>query len=97
MIRTLLVSYEDFISAYDPAYTQDIDSWRLCFTEFMHFIRELILSNPTRQNINFLHGCYADVMYSIKAYERHAGVNLFPTRLWGRSMLHSLYSGDTLT
>ena len=104
MKRTLLLTYEDYlnfakhpVTAYDPYFTKDIDSWRLCFDEFMHFTRELVLSNPTRQIANYLHGLVADVIYSCKAYERHSGVNLFPTTRSCGSMLHSLYSGDTLT
>lgn len=104
MKRALILDYDDYenfvahpISAFDPHYTKDSDSWRRAFDEFLHFTRELILSNPSRKNLNYITGIYADTLYSIKAYERHAGVNLFPTRFWGRSMLHSLFSGDTLT
>lgn len=104
MKRSLLLDFDDYenftkhpVSAYDPHYTQDIDTWRLCFDEFMHFTRELILSNPTRKTMNFLHGIVADVIYRVKAYERHSGVNLFPTTRSCGSLLHSLYSADTLT
>ena len=85
------------IAAYDPHYTKDIDSWRLAFDESVHFLRELILSNPSRKVINYCHGIYYDIIKQVEAFERHTGTALIPLHVPGRSLLHSFYAGDDLT
>lgn len=85
------------IVPYDPQYTKDIDSWRLCYDEFVHFIQECVLSNPYPKAVNFLHGLYVDVIRSVETFERHRGIALIPLHVSGGSLLHSLYTSDTLT
>lgn len=85
------------IIPYDPQYTKDIDSWRLCYDEFVHFIKECVLSNPYPRSINFLHTLYTNVIYAVETFERHRGIALIPLHVSKGSLLHSLYSADTLT
>ena len=85
------------VAAYDPFYTKDVFLFRSVFDCFVHFIRESILSNPDGKYINYLHGLYFDLIQKVQSYERHTGVNLFPTRFWEQSLFRSLYSSVPLT